>query len=137
MSKKILDEVKFIALLMGVIFGLSALLSVITAQEYITSDNFHSKTAKGITVVEFYASWNGANAVDYLEELKSCNVYRVDIVKHSGIQKENKVTSIPTIIIYSNGVEEIRFNPNIMMHLDATRKEVQSAIDEIVFNKFQ
>ena len=45
--------------------------------------------------------------------------------------------AIPTVIILDNGVEFQRFSPNIMMQLSATKKEVQSVIDEITLNKFQ
>ena len=85
----------------------------------------------------FYVEWNDGNKVEFLPSLKDCNVYRVCIVKSSDLQSEYKVTSVPTVIIFNNGVEQSRFNPTIMMQLDATKKQVQSVIDEITFNKFQ
>tara|TARA_B100000795_G_C22737826_1_gene414021 strand:- start:191 stop:562 length:372 start_codon:yes stop_codon:yes gene_type:complete len=109
----------------------------IVAQEFVTSSSFDSKTAKGTVVIEFYVEWNDGNKVDFLPSLKDCNVYRVCIVKSSDLQSEYKVTSVPTVIIFDNGVETKRFNPNIMMKLNATKKEVQSVVDEITFNKFQ
>jgi len=109
----------------------------IVAQEFVTSSSFGSKTAKGITVVEFWVEWNQGNEVEFLGTLKDCNPYRVCIIKSSDLQSEYNVTSVPTIIIFDNGVEQNRFNPNIMMELKATKKEVQSVIDEITFNKFQ
>jgi thioredoxin-like negative regulator of GroEL len=75
--------------------------------------------------------------VEFLPSLKDCNVYRVCIVKSSDIQGNFKVTSVPTVIIFDNGIEQSRFNPTIMMQLDATKKEVQAEIDKITFNKFQ
>ena len=109
----------------------------LVAQEFVTSSSFNSKTAKGTVVIEFYVEWNDGNKVEFLPSLKDCNVYRVDISKSSDIQGNFKVTSVPTVIIFDNGVEQIRFNPTIMMQLDATKKEVQAGIDEITFNKFQ
>ena len=109
----------------------------IVAQEFVTSSSFDSKTAKGTVVIEFYVEWNDGNKVAFLPSLKDCNVYRVCIINSSDIQSEYKVTSVPTVIIFDNGVEQIRFNPNIMMQLDATKKEVQAGIDEITLNKFQ
>ena len=96
----------------------------IVAQEFITSSSFDSKTAKGIVVIEF------------LPLLKDCNVYRVCIAKSSDLQSEYKVTSVPTVIIFDNGLEQIRFNPTIMMQLDATKKDVQKTIDNITLSKF-
>ena len=109
----------------------------IVAQEFVTSSSFDSKTAKGTVVIEFYVEWNDGNKVAFLPSLKDCNVYRVDISKSSDIQSNFKVTSVPTVIIFDNGVEQSRFNPTIMMQLEASKKEVQSVIDIITFNKFQ
>ena len=109
----------------------------IVAQEFITSSSFDSKTAKGIVVIEFYAAWNDGNKVDFLPSLKDCNSYKLSIVNNSLIQQRFNVTSIPTLIVLNNGIEEKRFNPNIMMQLNASKKDVQSTVDEITFNKFQ
>lgn len=109
----------------------------VVAQEFVTSSSFDSKTAKGTVVIEFYVEWNDGNKVAFLPSLKDCNVYRVCIIKSSDLQLEYKVMSVPTVIIFDNGLEQKRFDPNIMMQLSATKKEVQSVIDEITFNKFQ
>jgi len=109
----------------------------IVAQEFVTSSSFDSKTAKGTVVIEFYVEWNDGNKVEFLPSLKDCNVYRVCIAKSSDLQSEYQVTSVPTVIIFDNGLEQIRFNPTIMMKLDATKKEIQAGIDKITFNKFQ
>ena len=116
---------------------LSLFTTNIIAQEFVTSSSFDSKTAKGTVVIEFYVEWNDGNKVVFLPSLKDCDVYRVDISKSSDIQGDFKVTSVPTVIVFDNGVEQSRFNPTIMMQLGATRKEVQSVIDIITFNKFQ
>lgn len=119
------------------LFLLSLFSTNIAAQEFVTSSSFDSKTAKGTVVIEFYVEWNDGNKVEFLPALKDCNAYRVCIVKSSDLQSEYKVTSVPTVIIFNNGVEQSRFNPTIMMQLDATKKEVQAIIDKITFNKFQ
>ena len=109
----------------------------IVAQEFVSSSTFESKTAKGTVVVEFWAEWNAGNQVDFLPSLKDCESYRLCIVKGADVQKKYKVTAIPTVIIFDNGVEQERFNPNIMMQLAATKKKVQKSIDNITFSKFQ
>ena len=64
------------------------LLPLIThAQDFISTNTFESKTSKGTVVIEFWAEWNKGNQVDFLPTLKDCDVYRVDIVKQSSIQK--------------------------------------------------
>jgi len=42
---------------------------------------------------------------------------------------------VPTIIVF-NGKEVERFQANIMMQMEATRKEVQSVVDEIIYSDF-
>jgi thioredoxin-like negative regulator of GroEL len=116
---------------------LSLLPLTIVAQEFVSSSSFDSKTAKGTVVIEFWAEWNAGNQVDFLPSLKDCESYRLCIVKGADVQKEYKVTAIPTVIIFDNGVEQERFNPNIMMQLAATKKKVQKAIDNITLSKFQ
>ena len=63
--------------------------------------------------------------------------YRVDIMHCTGLQTEYNITAIPTVVIFDNGVEKCRFNPNIMFQLDADKKIVQNSIDTIILNKFQ
>ena len=116
---------------------LSLLTLSLSAQEFVSSSSFDSKTAKGTVVIEFWAEWNAGNQVDFLPSLKDCESYRLCIVKGADVQKEYKVTAIPTVIIFDNGVEQERFNPNIMMQLVATKKKVQKSIDNITFSKFQ
>ena len=113
--------------------GTSSLFS----QDYVTADNFKNKIAKAITIVEFWAEWNQMNQFNELIKLKGCNVYRIDIMSYMDIQMNYNVTAIPTVIIFDNGVEKARFNPNVMFQLDADKKTVQHSVDTITLNKFQ
>ena len=107
------------------------------AQEVITASNFDSKIAKDISVVEFWADWNKQNQFAELIKLKETEKYRVDIMSDAGLQAEYNITAIPTVIIFDNGVEKARFNPNVMFKLDADKKTLQHSIDTITLNKFQ
>ena len=107
------------------------------AQETITASNFDSKIAKDISVVEFWADWNSANQFNEITKLKEASKYRVDIMHCTSLQTEYNITAIPTVVIFDNGVEKCRFNPNIMFQLDADKKTVQNSIDTIILNKFQ
>jgi len=122
---------------MNRLFLFLLLTTNVVAQEFVSSNSFESKTAKGTVVIEFWAEWNASNQVDFLPSLKDCESYRLCIVKGADIKKKYKVTAIPTVIIFDNGVEQERFNPNIMMQLTATKKKVQKSIDNITLSKFQ
>jgi len=88
-----------------------------------------------ICVVEFNAGFNKANSVDWLDKLGDCGVMRVDIQKSPDLQKEYNIVVVPTIIVF-NGEEKKRFQANIMMTMEATRKDIQSVIDEILMEAF-
>jgi thioredoxin-related protein len=107
------------------------------SQDFVTTDNFNNKIAKDIVAIEFWAEWNQMNQFNELTKLKGCNVYRIDIMSHMDVQMDYNVTAIPTVIIFDNGVEKARFNPNVMFKLDADKKTVQHAVDTITLNKFQ
>jgi len=105
-------------------------------QDFINGD-FNEKIAKDVVAVEFWADWNAANQFNDLAKLKECNVYRLDIMANADTQAKYDVSAIPTVIIFDNGIEKVRFNPNIMFQLDADKKTVQNSVDTIVLSKFQ
>ena len=107
------------------------------AQGFIDEGNFDDKIAKDIIAVEFWAGWNSHNQFVELEKLKQCEAYRVDIGANSKLQTDFSVISVPTVIIFDNGVEKERFAANIMFQLEADKKTIQNSIDTIKLNKFQ
>tara|TARA_R100001510_G_scaffold49208_1_gene47424 strand:- start:35 stop:364 length:330 start_codon:yes stop_codon:yes gene_type:complete len=107
------------------------------SQDFINTNNFKDKIAKDVVAVEFWAEWNQMNQFNELNKLKGCNVYRIDIMSSMDVQNDYNVTAIPTIIIFDNGIEKERFNPNVMFKLEADKKTVQHSVDTITLNKFQ
>ena len=99
--------------------------TAVSAQNLCNSD---------ICVVQFNASWNSANNVEYLEKLTDCNVMNVNI-DEGEYQSEYGIVVVPTIVVF-NGKEVKRFQANIMMEMEATKKDVQSVIDEIIYSDF-
>tara|TARA_R110000824_G_scaffold143754_2_gene311463 strand:- start:2507 stop:2845 length:339 start_codon:yes stop_codon:yes gene_type:complete len=90
----------------------------------------------GVCVVEFNASFNAGNSVDWLDDLSDCKGKRVDIVASPELQREYKIVVVPTIIVFNDGDEVERFQANIMMQLEATKDDVQEAVDEIIMSAF-
>jgi hypothetical protein len=90
----------------------------------------------GMVVVEFNASFNKSNEVAWLSKLSDCEVQRVDIAADSRWASEYKIVVVPTLVVFNNNEEAKRFQANIMMTMEATRKEVQDAIDEIIMEAF-
>ena len=87
-----------------------------------------------ICVVQFNASWNSANNVEYLDKLTDCDVMNVNI-DEGEYQSEYGIVVVPTIVVF-NGKEVKRFQANIMMEMEATKKDVQNVIDEIIYSDF-
>ena len=119
-------------LIMLLVFGCSTAFS----QTFINGD-FKERIAKDIVAIEFWAEWNVANQFNDLVKLKECEKYRLDIMANSDTQAEYNITGIPTVIIFDNGIEKERFNPNIMFQLEADKKTLQNSVDTIILNKFQ
>ena len=90
----------------------------------------------GMVVVEFNASFNKSNEVVWLPKLSDCEVQRVDIAADSRWASEYKIVVVPTLVVFNNNEEAKRFQANIMMSMEATKKEVQDAIDEIIMEAF-
>ena len=88
-----------------------------------------------ICVVEFNASWNEKNNVDWLHKLTDVGTKRISIDKGDW-QKDFSIVAPPTIIIFVNGKEEKRYQANIMMEMETKQTDVQDKIDEIIMELF-
>ena len=128
---KYLDLKLLLALILVLVWAVS-----VNSQEFLTLDNFKSKTAKDIVAVEFWVEWNKTNEFSEFIKLNDCEKYRVDIGKYPELQEKYNVTCIPTVILFESGEEKERFKANIMFELEADRKEVQKSIDRIMLAKF-
>ena len=88
-----------------------------------------------ICVVEFNASWNAGNNVEWLHKLTDVGTKRILIDKGTW-QKDFSIFVTPTIIIFVNGEEKKRYQANIMMEMEAKQTDVQDKIDEIIMEDF-
>ena len=90
---------------------------------------------EGLVVVEFNAPFSNSKC-EYLNKLSDCETSRIDISKNAKAQGKYKIVVVPTLVIFQDGEEVARFQANIMMQLEATKKEVQEKIDEILMEDF-
>ena len=89
---------------------------------------------KDICVVEFNASWNESNSVDYLDNLTDCGIKRISIDDGSW-QEDYNIVVVPTIIVF-NGEEVKRFQADVSFSMKAKLEEVQAVVDEILMSSF-
>jgi len=99
---------------------------------------FFASTAFGqIEVKHFNAEWNKANDAGWYMDLKECKTKGyVDVAKNTDAQTKYKIAVVPTIIIFKDGEEAIRFQADLSFKMVATREEVQEAIDELLMSDF-
>ena len=90
----------------------------------------------GLCVVQFNAGFNETNKVIWIDKLTDCSNKFIDIQIDTEAASKYKIVVVPTIVIYNNGEEVGRFQANIMMKMEATKKDVQEKIDEIIMSDF-
>ena len=89
-----------------------------------------------LCVVQFNAGFNEANKVTWVGELNECETTFIDIQTDAAAAGKYKIVVVPTILIF-NGEEEVaRFQANIMMTMEASKDDVQEAIDEVLMSDF-
>ena len=87
-----------------------------------------------ICVVEFNASWNESNSVDYLNKLTDCGIKRI-LIDKGDWQKDYNIVIVPTIIVF-NGKEVKRFQADLSFKIFAMLEDVQEVVDEIIMSDF-
>ena len=102
------------------------------------SKNFKVAKRSGITIIEYWAAWNVANKITFLDSIiiEDANIYRVMIDTNMEIAASEKIIVVPTIIFYSDGHEESRLQADLTFKLIVTKKEIQKQVDEILMSKF-
>jgi len=110
-----------------------------SAQEWITDDNFDSKINERQAfgddqnkpvIVEFYAKFNDANKFEQWSELEDVIYYRADIGLCPAAKKKYKVRMAPTLIIFKDGIKETVFKAGLDLTLPVDLSDIQEAINE-------
>ena len=89
-----------------------------------------------ITVIHFNATWNSSNDFKWFGDLTDCKLKNIDIATDAQAGTYHKITVVPTILVLIDGEEEERYEADISFSMQATKKEVQEVIDEIVMDQF-
>lgn len=76
----------------------------------LNDQNFDEQTKEGIVVVDFFAEWCGPCQmltpvlIEISEEMKDVRFYKVNIDAESELAKRFNVVSVPTLLLFKDGI---------------------------------
>lgn len=75
--------------------------------KYLKEEKLEDLIKEGIHLVDFYADWCGPCKMlgSILENMTDVNIIKINVDEHQELARQFGVMSIPTIIIFKNGVE--------------------------------
>lgn len=82
--------------------------------EQLNQTNFKEAIREGLTLVDFYATWCGPCKMlhpvleEVEKEVQTISLKKLDVDEEKEIAKEYGVMSIPTLVLFKNGVEVAR-----------------------------
>lgn len=85
-----------------------------------------------IVVVEFWASFNDDNSFEHWNKVKGVKYYRCDIAKAAKAKKKYKVRTIPHIIIFKDGFDEVHFKAGLDFKISESLEDIQKEINELL-----
>ena len=82
--------------------------------KYLEKENFDDEIAKGRILVDFYATWCGpckmfGPVFEEVEKEQDFNFVKIDVDKYPEIARKYGVMSIPTVILFKDGMEVKRY----------------------------
>tara|TARA_R110002012_G_scaffold232430_1_gene405209 strand:+ start:22 stop:342 length:321 start_codon:yes stop_codon:yes gene_type:complete len=89
-----------------------------------------------IEVQHYNAGWNEANNVSWFMDLDCKTKGLTDIAKNPDLATKHKIAVVPTIIIFKDGEEALRFQADLSFKMVATKEEIMEAIDELLMSDF-
>jgi len=87
---------------------------------------------KGVVVVHYNASFNAANNYVDVIKIKDAKVFRASIDGNASLKQDERIRSVPTVILYNNGKEIFRWEAGINLSLShVDYREIQKQVDKI------
>ena len=98
--------------------------------EIVNSKSAFGDDESSIIIIEFWASFNEANAFADWDKLSDVQYIRVDIAKAPKYKKEWRVRMAPTIIIWKDGIEKT-YKAGLDLECPVNLSELQEDIKEV------
>lgn len=100
-------------------------------EEVINGRSAFEDDGATLVVVEFYAEFNKDNAFQHWAKLEGVKYYLCDIAKSPKAKKNHKVRTVPHLIIFKEGYDEIHFKAGLDFTLSEDLEDIQKAIDKL------
>lgn len=93
---------------------------------------------RGVVLVHYNASFNSANNYVDVIKIKDAKIFKASIDNNAALKQDERIRSVPTLVLYKNGKEITRWEAGInlsLSHIDY--REIQKEVDQLTgANKF-
>ena len=102
--------------------------------------SFASETIskRGIVLVHYNAEFNSANNYVDVAKIKDAKIFKASIDGNAALKQDERIRSVPTLVLYKNGKEITRWEAGINLSLShVDYREIQKEVDQLTgANKF-
>ena len=93
---------------------------------------------RGIVLVHYNAGFNDVNNYVDVVKVKDAKIFKVSIDNNATVKQDERIRSVPTVVLYNNGKEITRWEAGINLSLShVDYREIQKEVDQLTgANKF-
>ena len=91
---------------------------------------FNPTKAKYV-LVQFNASWHTSPSIVGLENIKWCDYQPIDISRTPALKAKHKISTLPTVIFFKDGVEVKRWEAGVAMKATFTAQQISAEIQRL------
>jgi hypothetical protein len=116
------------------IFAIFTVLFATTVYFFVKEEGLNHQPPKvnfkaaPVVVVQYCASWGGVTPYQGLEKLKGCAYIYCDLEQSKYYKTSQRITSVPTIILYKDGFEVKRWEAGLSMKINVPLSAIQKEI---------
>lgn len=111
------------------VIGISAILGLF-AWTFSTPSQSTPNLTVPKCVVNFNADFNKSNDYKWVNTV-GCVYYSIDLSTYPQYKTKYKIKSIPTIIVFKNGVEAKRWEADLMLKLNVPQRDIISFYNDL------
>ena len=93
---------------------------------------------RGIVLVHYNAGFNDVNNYVDVVKVKDAKIFKVIIDNNATVKQDERIRSVPTVVLYNNGKEIFRWEAGINLSLShVDYREIQKEVDKINQENYQ